>query len=108
MRSLLLAALLLLPAAAEAVQATVSWTGDGASQARVERRDGADTNPFVAQGTVASGVASFNQDGLALATRYCYRVVQFNAFGDAPASPVACGTPDVPLPASGVTVIFAP
>ena len=34
--------------------------------------------------------------------------VAFNGFGDSVNSPIACGTPDVPLPVSGVSVIFAP
>ena len=91
-----------------ALQATITWTGDGVNAVRMERRDGVDANPFVSQGTVAAGTTSFNQSGLVLSTRYCYRPVAFNGFGDSVNSPIACGTPDVPLPVSGVSVIFAP
>ena len=112
MRSILmLAALFLLALAvpAWAVQATLTWSDDGSAQTRIERRDGPDTAPFVAAApALAAGVQTFNQAGLALGTRYCYRVIKTSAFGDsAPLGP-ACGTPDVPLPASGLSVIFAP
>jgi len=108
----LLAASFLLPAASFALQATLSWT-DGATGEdgyRVERRDGPDTAPWVSQGTVASGVTAFNQAGLALGTRYCYRVVAFNAFGDTTtAPPEGCGTPDRPQGgATNLTIILAP
>jgi len=106
---LVLALLLGYAAAAEAVQATATWSDDGSAQTRVERRDGVDANPFVQQGPLlAAGVQTFNQAGLVLGERYCYRVVKINDFGDsAPLGP-ACGTPDAPLPASGLSVIFAP
>ena len=111
MKKLILALVLLLgyAVAAEAVQATLTWSDDGSAQTRVERRDGPDTAPFVAAAPVlAPGVQTFNQAGLVLGTRYCYRVVKTNAFGDsAPLGP-ACGTPDAPLPATGLSVIFAP
>lgn len=107
--------LLAIAVPAAAIQATLNWTDaaepDPANEEtgfRVERRDGVDANPFVSQGTVGANVTTFNQTGLTLATRYCYRVVSFNAFGDAAASNIACGTPDLPLPVSGLTVIFAP
>ena len=102
-------ALVLLPTAAHAVQATLTWSDDGSAETRIERRDGPDTAPWVAQGALlAPGVKTFTQAGLALGTRYCYRPVKVNAFGAAPNPPVACGTPDAPLGASGLTVIFAP
>ena len=111
MKRLWLAAALLMlsPLSAWAVQATLTWTDDGSAQTRVERRDGPDTEPFVAAAPVlAAGVQTFTQAGLAIGTRYCYRVIKTNAFGDsAPLGP-ACGTPDAPLPASGLSVIFAP
>lgn len=108
-RILIALALLLAPlTAAEAIQATITWTGDGVNSVRMDRRDGVDANPFVSQGVVPAGTTSFNQSGLVLSTRYCYRPVAFNGFGDAANSPIACGTPDVPLPVSGVSVIFAP
>ena len=107
MRSLLLAALLLLPAAAEAAQATVTRTGDLTSESRVERRDGADGNPWSVQKVLRSGDSTFNEAGLTLGVRYCYRHVNFNAFGDAAPSAEGCGKPGVPDPA-GIMVIFAP
>jgi hypothetical protein len=105
-----------LPSAAWALQATVTWTDNspGANNPtaetgfRIERRDGPDTAQWVAQGTVAAGVTTFNQTGLATGTRYCYRVIALGATSNAPASPIACSTPDAPLPASGVSVIYAP
>lgn len=93
-----------------AIQATFTWTDNSINEDgfRVERRDGADTEPWVEQLSTLPDVTSFNQAGLNLGTRYCYRVVAFNLFGDAPPTPEACGTPDVPLPASGSMVIFSP
>jgi hypothetical protein len=101
---------------AEALQATVTWTDNspGANNAtvetgfRVERRDGPDTAPWVAQATVAANVTTYNQTGLQAGVRYCYRVIALGATSNAPASPMACSTPDAPLPASGLSVIFAP
>jgi hypothetical protein len=108
--------LILLATPAWALQATVTWTDNspGGSNPtpetgfRIERRDGPDTAQWVTQGTVAAGVTSFNQGGLATGTRYCYRVIALGATSNAPPSPIACSTPDAPLPASGVSVIFAP
>lgn len=99
---------------AEAVQATANWTNPTSGAAptgiRVDRRDGPDTSPWIQQGPLlAVGVTTFNQSGLAISTRYCYRVVPVNAFGGNDATaPVACGTPDVPLNVDGLTIIFAP
>lgn len=111
-RILLLTLLLTLfaPLSAWAVQATVTWTDNSSDETgfRVERRDGVDANPFVAQTTTAANVTTFNQAGLTLGTRYCYRVLAVNAFGDSAPTAVVCGTPDTPLPASGISVIFAP
>jgi len=108
-RLLTLALLLLLPVAAEAIQATITWSDDGLNPTRVERRDGPDSAPFVVVApSIPAGVRSFNEGGLALSTRYCYRPVKFNAFGDAPTSPVLCGQADPANPASGVTIIFGP
>jgi hypothetical protein len=110
MRHLLLALLLLLaPVAAEALQATVNWTDNSADETgfRVERAPDP-AGPWASQGTVAVDVTVFNESGLALATQYCYRVVAFNTLGDAAPSSAACGTPNTPAGASGITVIFAP
>jgi hypothetical protein len=112
----LISVLLWLPSVAWALQATVTWTDNspGANNPtpetgfRIERRDGPDTAPWTTQGTVAAGVTSFNQTGLATGTRYCYRVIALGATSNAPPSAVACSTPDAPLPASGLSVIFAP
>ena len=109
---------LLTATAVEAIQATVNWTdaaepdpANAQTGVRVYRRDGVDANPWVQQGPdLAAGALTLNQTGLALSTRYCYQVEYFNAFGAAARQPAlgACGTPDNPLPAGGVTVIFAP
>ena len=111
----ILAALILTFSAAPAwaIQATLSWTNPPSSNAtgvRVDRGTGPDPVTYTSQGTVGPTVTTFNQIGLVIGTRYCYRVVEFNGFGDAPlaSAPVACGTPDVPLPASGLSIIFAP
>jgi len=106
-----LAAICLLPAASYAVQATLTWT-DGATGEdgyRIERRDGPDTAPWVSQDTVGTGVTTFNQTGLVLGTRYCYRSVAFNGFGDTTAAPPeGCGTPDLPQGGSeNLTIILA-
>lgn len=92
---------------AEAIQATLNWSDDGANQTRVERSDAG--GAFVAQGSLLpAGVKTFNQTGLVTGTAYCYRVIKTNTFGDsAPLGP-ACGTPGAPLPATGLSVIFAP
>src|SRR3990167_11549939 len=94
-----LIALVLFATPAFAVQATLTWT-DGATGGdgyRIERRDGPDTAPWVSQDTVAAGVTTFNQAGLVLGTRYCYRSVAFNGFGDTTTvPPEGCGTPDRP------------
>lgn len=106
---LALSALVLTAVPAWALQATLNWSDDGQNPTRVERRDGVDANPWVAQGaSVPAGTTTFNQTGLVLGTRYCYRVIKTNAFGESAPTGPACGTPDVPLPASGLTVIFAP
>jgi hypothetical protein len=62
----------------------------------------------VSQGTVGQNVTAFSQPGLALGTRYCYRIVATGSVGDAAPSSEAWGTPDAPLSAKGVTIIFAP
>jgi hypothetical protein len=108
--------LLLMGTPVSALQSTVTWTDNspGASNPtaetgfRVERRDGPDTAAWVAVGSVAANVTTFGQTGLATGTRYCYRVIALSGTGESAPSPVSCGTPDTPLPASGVTVIFAP
>ena len=113
---LLVLAALLLATPAFALQATVTWTDqaepDSANEEtgfRVLRRDGVDANPFVQQGAdLGANVTSFNQSGLVLGSRYCYKVVAFNALGNAPDSNIACVTPDAPLPASGVVITVAP
>ena len=94
-----------------ALQATLTWTNPASSTAtgvRIERGTGPDPVTFTSQGTVGPTVTTFNQTGLTTGTRFCYRVVEFNGFGDAAPSAQACGTPDVPLPASGLTIIFSP
>lgn len=103
-------ALFVTPALALALQATVTWVDNSSNETgfTVERRDGVDANPWNAQTTTAANVTSFNQTGLVVGTRYCYRVIAVNSFGSSAASPEACGTPDVPLPASGVSIVFAP
>lgn len=102
----------LIASPAFAVQATLNWTNpnpDASTGARIERGSGADPVSFTSQGTVGANVTVFNQTGLALGTRYCYRVIKFSAMGDAPQPwPTACGTPDAPLNVNGLTIIFAP
>ena len=100
---------------ASALQVTLTWVDqtepDPANEETgflVERRDGVDANPWIAQTTTAANVTTFNQTGLTLGTRYCYRQIAINAFASAAPSTPMCGTPDLPLPASGGTMIFAP
>lgn len=113
MKTLLTAVLLLLLATpAFALQATYTYTlptDASRTGVRVERRDGADTSPWVAQGTVLGASAtSFNQPGLALGTRYCYRAVTVNAFGDGDANTPSCGTADKPMSAGSGTLLITP
>ena len=93
-----------------ALQATVTWVDMSGDETgfRVERRDGVDANPWNVQTTTAPNITSYNQPGLTLVTRYCYRVVAFSGFGDSAPNIEVCGTPDKPLPASGVSLVFAP
>jgi hypothetical protein len=106
----------LLGTPAWALQATLTWTDNSPGSAnptvetgfRIERREGPDTAPWVTQATVPANTTSYNQTGLTAGTRYCYRVIAIGAAGNAPPTPAACSTPDAPLPASGLSVIFAP
>ena len=97
---------------AEAIQATLTWTlpvDPNRTGVKVLRRDGVDANPFIQQGaTLGVAVTTFNQGGLVTGTRYCYEIVTTGALGDAPPAGPVCGTPDLPLPASGLSIIFAP
>ena len=116
MKALLFALVVVLGSASavHAVQATLNWTnpagGAAATNIRVDRGDGPDPVTFVQQGALlAPGITTFNQSGLVLGTRYCFRVVPVNSFGgNNAAAPVACGTPDTPLGVNGLSVIFAP
>ena len=104
------AMVLALASQAFALQATLTWTDNSSDETgfRIERGTGPDPVTFASQGTVATNMTTFNQTGLTLGTRYCYRIVAFNTLGDAAPSAAACGTPDTPLPASGLSIIFAP
>lgn len=108
----IVALILSLPVAADAIQATATWTlpvDPNRTGVKVLRRTGDDTQPFVQQGPTLPGDATtFNQTGLVIGTRYCYEIVTTGAVGDGPVAGPVCGTPDLPLPASGLSVIFAP
>jgi hypothetical protein len=113
LKALLVAAVLLVAAEAEALQATYTWTAPtdpNRTGIRVERRDGPDTASWVAQGPVLpAGQTSFNQANLVLGTRYCYRVIAVGLLGDAAPNTTTghCGTPDSPLPLGGGVLIFS-
>jgi len=114
MKKLLLtiAALMLAAGPAFAVQSTVTWgiptTGATAPSIRVERGQGADPVVYAQQGPLLAGnVVTFTQLGLALGTRYCYRVTRIGSLGVSPAA-VACATPGTPLAVNGLMIIFAP
>jgi len=108
---ILLAASVLLPAASWAVQVTFSWTDGvtGEDGRRIDRRDGPDAAPWVVQGAVVpAGTNVFQQTGLAVGIRYCYRETPVSQFGDGQTGPILCGSADVPSGAdSGFTLIFA-
>lgn len=113
MKTLLaLSLVLLLATPALALQATYTYTlptDASRTGVRIERRDGADTAPWVAQGAVlAAGATSFNQPGIALSVRYCYRAVTVNAFGDGDPNTPSCGTADKPMSAGTGTLLIAP
>jgi len=109
---IVVALLLLVPAGAEAIQATLNWNDDGSAQTRIERRDGPDTAMWANQTPtlLAPGVRAFNQAGLALNLRYCYRLIKTGEFGDADPTgwPVQCGTAGTPANATGFIILIAP
>lgn len=113
MKTLLTAALLLLLATpAFALQATYTWplpVDANRTGVRVERQDGPATAPWVAQGAVlGAGVTSFNQPGVVLGARVCYRVVTVNAVADGDPNLESCATPGKPLSAGTGTLLIAP
>jgi len=107
---LAIATLYWLPVVAEAVQADLSWTNSGNAQVRVERRVGPDTAMWEVRGPLLpAGALSFNEAGLLLGERYCYRPVAFNEFGDAAAPwPERCSAGNVPENVGGVILIIRP
>lgn len=109
---IMLALVLLLATPALALQATYTYTlptDASRTGVRIERRDGADTAPWVAQGAVlAAGVTSFNQAGLVLGSRYCYRAVTVGTLGDGDPNTPSCAQPDKPMSAGSGTLLITP
>jgi hypothetical protein len=111
-----LALVALTAAPALALQATITWANPapGANPptgVKVLRGTGPDPVTFAQVGaTLAAGVTTFSDPltGVALGTRICYQVVEAGAVADATPSAQACGTPDKPASASGITIIFQP
>ena len=103
--ALALLGLLLTPAEAATIRASLTWTDvAGEDGYRVERR--ADpAGAYAAIGTVAAGVATFADAGLTPGAAYCWRVVAFNALGDgAPSNQACAATPATPPPPGGLSV----
>jgi hypothetical protein len=106
------AAALLVPALAEAVQATITIPTQAVDAnrtgIRVERQDGG-TGAFAAQTTLPANGTSYNQTGLTVGVTYCYRVIPTGPFGDGPVLGPACGTSGLPGALNGpITIIIAP
>ena len=97
------------PAAASALTATanmtlgaaLAWTDNSTDEAgfRIERQLGA--GAFATAATVGAGVTSFNDSGLVSGQLYTYRVVAYNAAGDAAASNTSQITAQGTAPAPG-------
>ena len=91
------------------VTATVTWTnpttGAAATSIRVERN----TNglAFAQVGaTLAATATSFTDTPQPIGSTYCYRIIEANAFGDAPPSNQACVAALAPAGATNATVTY--
>ena len=83
----------------------ITWRDNSTNEAlfKIERcSNGAPNNcqpaNFVQIGTVGSDIVSYTDSGLPDSTPFCYRLRAWNAGGDSPYSPVACGVTNPPLP----------
>jgi hypothetical protein len=106
------ALLMLVPVAAEAIQATVTIPVQTVDPLRTgirfEMQTGG-TGPFVQQGAIRTpDTTTFNVQGLALSTQYMFRLVPVGDLGDGPVFGPQGGTPGVPSGLSGtMTIIFS-
>lgn len=94
-------------AEAATIRGTLSWTDNSSDESNfvVERKVGA--GAFEELVTLPANATTYQDNGLAMATNYCYRVLATNALGSSPPSAEACQTtPTVPLPPSGLQVII--
>jgi uncharacterized protein (TIGR03382 family) len=81
--------------------ATLNWTDNSSDEAgfRIERQIGA--GAFATLGTVGANVTTSGDSGLTLGTMYTYRVVAYNAAGDAAASNTSTITAQGTAPGPG-------
>ena len=105
-KTLLLTALLLIPVAASAAQADLTWTSDGVTSTRIERQTGDAAQPWVVQQNLAPGVTSFRQQIANGLPRVCYKLVKNSGFGDTTAvPPVLCDNSAVPTDNPSVIIL---
>lgn len=111
-KPLTIAALLVLVASpAFALQAVVSWTNptDASITGINVLKAASPTGTFTAvnPSVLAPGTSTFTDTAITINTQVCYEVQTVNGLGSTATSAV-CGTPNAPLPASGITIIFKP
>lgn len=90
------------------IKATVSWVDNSTNEDgfKVERK--VDAGLYSVLASVGPNVTSYVDSPLTPGSTYCYRIVAFNAVGDAAPSAEACATaPTAPQPAGTVTVIIS-
>ncbi len=105
--AVLLCLVSVVPAEAASIRATLSWTdnSDNEDAFVVERKVGAGAYETLA--TLPANATSHQDNDLAMATAYCYRVLATNALGSSPPSAEACATtPSVPAAPGGLQVII--
>ena len=94
-----------------ALNVTLSWTDQSNNETgfRIERN--VNGGAYTVLTTTAANITSYNDTNtLSLGNTYCYKVIAFNAFGDAtsPAPNVICTTPNIPVGAILISVIAQP
>lgn len=95
------------PAEAATIRATLSWTDNSTDETAfvVERKVG--TGAYETLATLPANATSHQDNNLAMATSYCYRILATNALGTSPPSGEACGTtPTVPASPGGLQLVI--
>lgn len=95
------------PAEAGTIRGTLSWTDNSSDESNfvVERKVGA--GAFEVLATLPADTTTYQDNGLAMATSYCYRVLATNALGSSPPSAEACATtPTTPAAPSGLQLLI--